>query len=108
MEKNPTAPAIDIVEKCFGLQTKGRVICFGEGVTPRDFRGPLPSKAELRAELQQKDQVIAELKDRLENVEGREEEHQKKIAEIEASHEKKYELLFGEIQKLKDKLSHIE
>mgnify|MGYP001123629879 CR=1 FL=1 len=52
--KNPSISQFELVEKYFGPQNRDRVICFEGGVKPKDIRGPEPSKAKLKAELQQK------------------------------------------------------
>jgi len=52
--KNSSMSQFELIEKCFRPQNRDRVICFGGGVKPKDIRGPEPSKAKLKAELQQK------------------------------------------------------
>ena len=92
----------ELVEKCFGPQNRDRVICFRAGVKPKDIRGPEPSKADLKAELQQKKQLLSELTDRVVNIEQLEASHQKKIADMEASHQREIGELLKEIKLLKN------
>ncbi|KAJ8438820.1 LOW QUALITY PROTEIN: hypothetical protein Cgig2_023012 [Carnegiea gigantea] len=46
-KKNPYYSAFDLVEDCFGPQDHNHVARFGYDMTPKDVRGPLPSRAEL-------------------------------------------------------------
>ncbi|KAJ8430685.1 hypothetical protein Cgig2_024550 [Carnegiea gigantea] len=94
----------ELFEKCFGRQDRDRdrVICFGLGMKPKDVRGPEPSKANLKAQLEKKNQHISELESRLNNIEHLETDHQKKIDDMQAAHKKDIEELQGEIKVLKD------
>ena len=71
-------------------------------MTPKDVRGPEPSKADLKAQLEQKNQHISELESRLNNIEHLETDHQKKIDDMQAAHKKDIEELQGEIKVLKE------
>ena len=101
-EKNPSMSQFELVEKCFGRQDRDRVICFGLGMKPKHVRGPEPSKADLKAELEKKNQHISELESRLNNIEHLETDHHKKIDDMQAAHKKDIEELQGEIKVLKE------
>ncbi|KAJ8444498.1 hypothetical protein Cgig2_024062 [Carnegiea gigantea] len=83
-EKHPKFSQFELIKKCFGPQDHDHVICFGHGVTPKDVRGPQPSKADLMAEIQQKNEQINSLTDRVDALELN---HQKKIEEMKTAHE---------------------
>ncbi|KAJ8440466.1 hypothetical protein Cgig2_028702 [Carnegiea gigantea] len=102
LEKNPSMSQFELVEKCFGRQDRDRVICFGLGMKPKDVRGPEPSKADLKTQLQKKNQHINDLENRLNNIEHLETDHQKKIDDMQAAHKKDIEELQGEIKALKE------
>ncbi|KAJ8443702.1 hypothetical protein Cgig2_032325 [Carnegiea gigantea] len=88
-EKNPSMSQFELVEKYFEPQNRDRVICSGGSVKPKDIRGPEPSKANLKAELQQKKkQLLSELTNRVVNIEQLEASYQKKISDMEASHQR--------------------
>ena len=82
-----------VVEKCFGEQDCGSVVCFGFGVRPKDVRGPLPSRAELTTRLQEKER---------ENVELR-----KRMDEMEKAHRHESETNAKKISNLEDKMNTI-
>ncbi|XP_056688130.1 uncharacterized protein [Spinacia oleracea] len=44
-KENPSLSQFEVVEKCFGPQDRGGVVCFGFGIRPKDVRGPLPTGA---------------------------------------------------------------
>ena len=48
----------ELLEKCFGPQNQNCVICFGDGIKPKDIKGSELSKADLKAEFQQKNHLI--------------------------------------------------
>ncbi|KAH0755135.1 hypothetical protein KY290_025405 [Solanum tuberosum] len=51
VESEPSLSSIEIVEKCFGPQSRSHVFSFEGGVNVRDLKGGISSKAELLAEL---------------------------------------------------------
>ncbi|KAH0709060.1 hypothetical protein KY284_010487 [Solanum tuberosum] len=51
VESEPSLSSIEIVEKCFGPQSRSHVFGFGGGVKARDLKGGASSKPELLAEL---------------------------------------------------------
>ncbi|KAL2893741.1 Multiple drug resistance-associated protein-like transporter 1 [Bienertia sinuspersici] len=51
----PSLSTFEVVEKSFGDQDRGSVVCFGSGVRPKDVRGPLPSRFELTTRLHEKE-----------------------------------------------------
>lgn len=51
MQSEPSLPSIEIVEQCFGPQTRSHVFGFGGGVKAKDLKGRLHSKTELLSEL---------------------------------------------------------
>ena len=87
-KKIPSMSQFELVEKCFRPQDRDCVICFGLGMKLNDVRGPEPSKADLKAQLEKKNQCISELESRLNNNEHLEADHQKKINDIQAHHKK--------------------
>ncbi|KAJ8439397.1 hypothetical protein Cgig2_021811 [Carnegiea gigantea] len=106
-EKNPSMSQFELVEKCFGHQDRDRVICFGLGMKPKDVRGPEPSKADLKAQLEKKNQHISELESRFNNIKHLETDHQKKIDDTQAAHKKDIEELQGEIKHKSIILRHL-
>ncbi|KAJ8432708.1 hypothetical protein Cgig2_009766 [Carnegiea gigantea] len=65
-------------------QDHDHVIYFGHGVTPKDVRGPQPSKVNLMTEIREKNQQINSLTSRVDALESN---HQKKIKEMKTAHE---------------------
>ncbi|KAJ8432070.1 hypothetical protein Cgig2_030506 [Carnegiea gigantea] len=60
-KESPHYSAFDLVEDCFRPQERNHVACFGYGMKPKDVRGPLPSRAELQAQLCAKEKENAGL-----------------------------------------------
>lgn len=100
--KNPSISQFELVEKRLGVHDRGRITCFGFGMKPKDHRGPEPSKAGLKAQLQEKDQVIAELTSRVETIEQLEVTRQKEIVQKQATQEREIGELHKEIKMLKE------
>ncbi|OIT26517.1 hypothetical protein A4A49_56319, partial [Nicotiana attenuata] len=69
VQSEPSLPNIEIVEKCFGPQTRSHVFGFGDGVKAKDMKYGSSSKAELRSELRSALDQNQSLKDRLSTVE---------------------------------------
>ncbi|KAL2894768.1 Protein GrpE 2, partial [Bienertia sinuspersici] len=65
----PSLSTFEVVEKCFGDQDRGSVVCFGSGVRPKDVRGPLPSRFELTTRLHEKEKENDDLKKRIDEME---------------------------------------
>ncbi|KAL2937403.1 Ubiquinone biosynthesis protein COQ4 mitochondrial [Bienertia sinuspersici] len=65
----PSLSNFEVVEKCFGDQDRGSVVCFGSGVRPKDVRGPLPSRFELTTRLHEKEKENDDLKKRIDEME---------------------------------------
>ncbi|KAJ8438325.1 hypothetical protein Cgig2_013373 [Carnegiea gigantea] len=81
-EKHSKFSQFKLIEKCFGLQDHDHVVCFGHGVTPKDVRGPQPSKVDLVVEIQEKNKQINSLTG---HVDALESNHQKKIEEMKTA-----------------------
>ncbi|KAH0672852.1 hypothetical protein KY290_025089 [Solanum tuberosum] len=67
VESEPSLSSIEIVEKCFGPQSRSHVFDFGGGVKARDLKGGASSKAELLAELRSTQKENQSLKDCISN-----------------------------------------
>ncbi|XP_059311812.1 uncharacterized protein LOC132063250 isoform X2 [Lycium ferocissimum] len=70
VQSEPSLPSIEIVEKCFGPQSRSHVFGFGGGVKAKDLKGETSSKAELLAKLRSTQNENQSLKDRLSNFEN--------------------------------------
>ncbi|OIT00639.1 hypothetical protein A4A49_59903, partial [Nicotiana attenuata] len=66
----PSLPSIEIVEKCFGPQTRSHVFGYGGGVKAKDLKGVVSSKAELIFELHSTREENKSLKDRVSTLES--------------------------------------
>ncbi|XP_048502572.1 uncharacterized protein LOC125498432 [Beta vulgaris subsp. vulgaris] len=80
-KENPSLSHFEVVEKCFGEQDRGSVVCFGFGVTPKDVRGPLPSRAELMARIQEKERENVDLNKKIDEIK---EDYGKKMNDMAA------------------------
>ncbi|KAJ8426006.1 hypothetical protein Cgig2_007775 [Carnegiea gigantea] len=99
LEKNHSMSQFELVEKCFDRQDRDCVICFGLGMKPKD--------ADLKAQLEKKNQHISELESQLNSIEHLETDHQKKIDDMQAAHKKDIEELQGEIKHKSIILRHL-
>jgi len=70
VESEPSLSSIEIVEKCFGPQSRSHVFGFGGGVKARDLKGGTSSKAELLAELRSTQKENQSLKDCMSNFQN--------------------------------------
>lgn len=70
VQSEPSLSSIEVVEKCFGPQTRSHVFGFGGGVKRKDLKGGTTSKAELWSELRSTREENQSLKDRLSNLES--------------------------------------
>ncbi|WMV26200.1 hypothetical protein MTR67_019585 [Solanum verrucosum] len=70
VESEPSLSSIEIVEKCFGPQSRSNVFDFGGGVKARDLKGGTSSKAELLAELRSTQKENQSLKDCMYNFQN--------------------------------------
>ncbi|XP_019243438.1 PREDICTED: uncharacterized protein LOC109223532 isoform X3 [Nicotiana attenuata] len=66
----PSLPSIEIVEKCFGPQTRSHIFGYGGGVKAKDLKGGASSKAELISELRSTREENKSLKDRVSTLES--------------------------------------
>lgn len=88
-KNNPSLSQFEIVEKCFGQQDRGSIVCFGSGIRPKDVRGPLPSRIELTSRLQEKQKENDDLRKRVEEMEKiRQEESKSNRRKIDSLEEK--------------------
>ncbi|KAH0759776.1 hypothetical protein KY290_023269 [Solanum tuberosum] len=70
VESEPSLSSIEIVEKCFGPQSRSHVFGFGGGVKARDLKGGASSKPELLAELRSTQKENQSLKDCISNFQN--------------------------------------
>ncbi|XP_027770875.1 uncharacterized protein LOC107009044 [Solanum pennellii] len=70
VESEPSLSSIEIVEKCFGPQSRTHVFGFGGGLKARDLKGGASSKAELLAELCSTQKENQSLKDCMSNFQN--------------------------------------
>ncbi|KAH0652796.1 hypothetical protein KY289_030474 [Solanum tuberosum] len=70
VESELSLSSIEIVEKCFGPQSRSHVFGFGGGVKARDLKGGTSSKAELLAELRSTQKENQSLKDCMSNFQN--------------------------------------
>ncbi|XP_060172523.1 uncharacterized protein LOC132603458 [Lycium barbarum] len=70
VQSEPSLPTIEIVEKCFGPQTRSHVFGFGGGVKAKDFKGGTSSKVDLLSELRSTREENQSLMERLSNFEN--------------------------------------
>ncbi|XP_016473793.2 uncharacterized protein LOC107795640 [Nicotiana tabacum] len=69
VQSEPLLPNIEIVEKCFGPQSRSHVFGFGGGLKAKDLKGGTASKTELLAKIRSTEDENQSLKDRLSNLE---------------------------------------
>ncbi|KMT17157.1 hypothetical protein BVRB_2g040680 [Beta vulgaris subsp. vulgaris] len=85
--ESPSLSHFEVVEKCFGEQDRGGMVCFGLGLKPKHVRGPLPTRADLTTHLHEKQRENDELRKRIDEMEkARQEESEtnnKKISSLE-------------------------
>ncbi|KAH0724840.1 hypothetical protein KY284_000705 [Solanum tuberosum] len=70
VESEPSLSSIEIVEKCFGPQSRSHVFGFGGGVKAGDLKGGASSKPELLAELRSTQKENQSLKDCISNFQN--------------------------------------
>lgn len=70
MESEPLLYNIEIVEKCFGPQSRSHVFGFRGGVKARNLKGGASSKAELLPELRSTQKENQSLKDCMSNFQN--------------------------------------
>ncbi|XP_021836768.2 uncharacterized protein [Spinacia oleracea] len=68
-KENPSLSQFEVVEKFFGPQDRGGVVCFGFGIRPKDVRGPLPTRADLTSRAHEKQKENDDLRKRMDEME---------------------------------------
>ncbi|XP_056688184.1 uncharacterized protein [Spinacia oleracea] len=84
-KENPSLSQFEVVEKCFGPQDRGGVVCFGFGIRPKDVRGPLPTRADLTSRAHEKQKENDDLRKRMDEMEK---VHQADLEKMSALEEK--------------------
>ncbi|CAN0924909.1 hypothetical protein LINGRAHAP2_LOCUS34459 [Linum grandiflorum] len=80
LEDNPYMSDFELIEKAFGPQTHGSVVCLGGGVKPKDFKQRSVKNDELAAKLREAEEEKANLEREIEAI--------KTAARIEAEQQK--------------------
>ncbi|CAN0886065.1 hypothetical protein LINGRAHAP2_LOCUS15268 [Linum grandiflorum] len=80
LEDNPDISDFEFIEKAFGPQTHGSVVCLGGGVEPKDFKQKSVKNDELAAKLREAEEEKANLEREIETI--------KTAARIEAEQQK--------------------
>ncbi|CAH9126336.1 unnamed protein product, partial [Cuscuta epithymum] len=65
VQADPSLSHFDVVEKCFGPQKRGHVVCYGGGVSRKDLKGPSSKKSVLEARLLSSEEENRSLKNRV-------------------------------------------
>ncbi|CAN0857837.1 hypothetical protein LINGRAHAP2_LOCUS6946 [Linum grandiflorum] len=68
LEDNPYMSDFELIEKAFGPQTHGSVVCLGGGVKPKDFKQKSVKNDELAAKLREAEEEKANLEREIETI----------------------------------------